>query len=72
MDRIYLYGVLQNFLQKFCKKFCHHQFAIQDLRLTGSEDESERVEWACAKCGKVFRASHGLAIAPDNGVIFRR
>lgn len=68
MSRSYLYGVLQKALQKVC----HHQFAIQDLRLTGSEDESERVEWACAKCGRVFRASHGLAIAPRNGFIFRR
>lgn len=30
---------------------------------------TERVEWPCCKCGKVFRAHCGLDISPKHGFI---
>lgn len=33
---------------------------------------TERVEWPCADCGKIFRAHCGLDISPSNGPMFRR
>ena len=30
---------------------------------------TERVEWPCAKCGKVFRAHCGLDISPEHGPV---
>ena len=33
---------------------------------------TERVEWSCAKCGKVFRAHCGLDISPKHGFIRAR
>ena len=36
-----------------------------------SEDphHTQRVEWPCAKCGKVFRAHCGLDISPEHGPV---
>lgn len=33
---------------------------------------TERVEWPCCKCGKVFRAHCGLDITPKHGFIIPR
>lgn len=33
---------------------------------------TERVEWPCCKCGKVFRAHCGLDISPEHGFIRAR
>lgn len=41
---------------------CKHRFAIQDLTLIGDSDSTERVSWACWKCGKVFKAKCGLDV----------
>ena len=37
--------------------------------LTEGPHHTERVEWPCARCGKVFRAHCGLDISPEHGPI---
>ena len=52
---------------------CKHRFALEDLHKTGDgEDSPTRVEWACDKCGKVFKAHCGLDISPRHGQMFHR
>lgn len=54
-------------------KKCKHRFALEDLHKTGDDEDSDtRVEWACADCGKVFKAHCGLDISPKHGFMFRR
>ena len=58
---------------KIKQLFCSHRFALEDLKITGTATSGDdRVSWPCDKCGKVFRAPYGLAIAPHFGPIFRR
>jgi RNase P subunit RPR2 len=47
------------------RMFCHHLFRGCDM---GRRDESGKLDWACHKCGKVYRFDYGLQ-ANDVGTI---
>lgn len=38
-------------------------------QLSEGPHHTQRVEWPCAKCGKVFRAHCGLDISPEHGPV---
>lgn len=38
-------------------------------QLSEGPHNTQRVEWPCAKCGKVFRAHCGLDISPEHGPV---
>jgi hypothetical protein len=55
-------------------RFCDHAFNLAALKKNPSAraDESDRVIWPCAKCGRVFTAHCGLDISPKHGLIVPR
>lgn len=62
-----------NWLGFLKKKFCRHKFAMEDLKRVNPDSAgTDRVQWPCDKCGKVFNAHCGLDISPSNGPAFRR
>ena len=48
-------------------RICKHEFTLSDLKMVNPDGGSDRVQWPCSKCGKVFKAHCGLDIVPANG-----
>lgn len=65
-------STLERLREWISRKVCKHSFALDDLTVANPHGVDDRVQWPCAKCGKVFRANYGLAISPRNGPTFQR
>ena len=65
--------MFSKWIKSLLQKNCEHVFMLEDLRMINPDSTgADRVEWACDKCGKVFKAQCGLDITPTHGFIQQR
>lgn len=74
---IFLPAVVSNYFREVKSRFTgicvigKHSFKMGDLTMLDEHAKYDRVQWACCKCGTMFKAHCGLDISPKHGDIVK-